>query len=153
MILLDEYDGEKMLFDIDDNKLFVWHSNEENYEEWFCITPLDDKNNLTLFFNGKISLYSFMKEAKLNIAKRFYDTYDLFHLSRIVPDEENYTFPTKKSFFTGQIEVITRQQYQFWSTIQSAKDDTHISGSNIHIPYHFAKTFTLDMKSGERKVA
>lgn len=91
-----------MLIDVRSMNLFIWHSYHDEYEDWYCLDYSLNFSLLKGYLENKKTLLELMRNAPLLMVNRFYEDYNFFIKTDIVPIEDRYIFPGKKSYFSGR---------------------------------------------------
>ena len=99
--ILELYDNEKMIIDVNQQILYVWYDSCEEYEEWFSLKYEGKETLLNNFFGKIIDLKFLMSELDVGISYRYYDNYSTFKAANIKPNQHTHQFPLEESFYTG----------------------------------------------------
>lgn len=106
MFLLDEYDGDMMLLDIEHSCFLSISETTEDSEMWICANYQKNPYALEQFLKKIINIKTFFESADLRLAIRNFDQYDVFGITDKLVEKNRYDFLPDDSFFCGKYPSV-----------------------------------------------
>jgi len=90
--IIDEYDGIKESFNLEENLLLYWYDYKEEFEEWFIVKP-KKVSFLKEYLSNEIGILTLMNNSNIILGKRYYDDYETIKKTNIMVNKKDFKYP------------------------------------------------------------